>query len=161
MSNFSHLLSKHGILSNFNIARKIKTKDINSLKNNLVGDEIDDVDFINKLNNMILLKEKNRSVEDIPGLIISNKEKSDMMIYFDGLPSHVKKVLVHISNYFATKATEKKLSVPETLVAIQLIFNQLNIETQDLRDFNKMFNNRPQQDDIDDEEDNEDEDDEF
>jgi hypothetical protein len=44
-------------------------------------------------------------------------------------------------------------------VAIQLIFNQLGIETQDLRDFNKMFNDRPPQDDIDDEED--DEDDEF
>ena len=161
MSNFSHLLSKHGVLSSFNIARKIKTKDINKLKNNLIDDVQDDEDFMNKLNSMILLKEKNRSVDDIPGLIISNKEKSDMMIYFEGLPPHIKKVLVHISNYFAAKATEKKLSVPETLVAIQLIFNQLNIETQDLRDFNKMFNDRHPQDDIDDEEDDEDEDDEF
>ena len=160
MSNCSHLLSKHGVLSNFNIARKIKTKGVNPLKNNLVGDDIEDKDFFNKLNNMILLKEKNRSVGDIPGLII-DREKSDMMIYFEGLPLHVKKTLVQISNYFAEKSVEKKLHTPEILVAIQLIFNQLGIETQDLRDFNKMFNDRPPQDDIDDEEDDEDEDDEF
>jgi hypothetical protein len=98
-------------------------------------------------------------MDDIPGLII-DVEKSDMMIYFDGLPSHVKKTLVQISNQFAAKSIEKKLNTSEILVAIQLIFNQLGIETQDLRDFNKMFNDRPPQDDID-EEDDEDEDDEF
>jgi hypothetical protein len=97
-------------------------------------------------------------MDDIPGLII-DVEKSDMMIYFDGLPPHVKKTLVQISNQFAAKSIEKKLNTSEILVAIQLIFNQLGIEAQDLRDFNKMFNDRPPQDDIDDEED--DEDDEF
>ena len=155
MSNFSHLLSKHGVMSSFNIARKIKTNDINKIKNNIIDKSDSKPDILNKL---ILLKQESRFMDDIPGLII-DVEKSDMMIYFDGLPSHVKKTLVQISNQFAAKSIEKKLNTPEILVAIQLIFNQLSIESQDLRDFNKMFNNRPPQDDIDDEED--DEDDEF
>jgi hypothetical protein len=155
MSNFSHLLSKHGVMSSFNIARKIKTSDINKIKNNIIDKSDSKPDILNKL---ILLKQESRFMDDIPGLII-DVEKSDMMIYFDGLPSHVKKTLVQISNQFAAKSIEKKLNTSEILVAIQLIFNQLGIEAQDLRDFNKMFNDRPPQDDIDDEED--DEDDEF
>jgi len=158
MSNFSHLLSKHGVMSSFNIARKIKTNDINKIKNNIIDKSDSKPDILNKLNKLILLKQESQFMDDIPGLII-DVEKSDMMIYFDGLPSHVKKTLVQISNQFAAKSIEKKLNTPEILVAIQLIFNQLGIETQDLRDFNKMFNDRPPQDDIDDEED--DEDDEF
>jgi len=158
MSNFSHLLSKHGVMSSFNIARKIKTNDINKIKNNIIDKSDSKPDILNKLNKLILLKQESQFMDDIPGLII-DVEKSDMMIYFDGLPSHVKKTLVQISNQFAAKSIEKKLNTPEILVAIQLIFNQLSIESQDLRDFNKMFNNRPPQDDIDDEED--DEDDEF
>ena len=158
MSNFSHLLSKHGVMSSFNIARKIKTNDINKIKNNIIDKSDSKPDILNKLNKLILLKQESQFMDDIPGLII-DVEKSDMMIYFEGLPSHVKKTLVQISNQFAAKSIEKKLNTPEILVAIQLIFNQLSIESQDLRDFNKMFNNRPPQDDIDDEED--DEDDEF
>ena len=142
-------------MSSFNIARKIKTSDINKIKNNIIDKSDSKPDILNKL---ILLKQESRFMDDIPGLII-DVEKSDMMIYFDGLPSHVKKTLVQISNQFAAKSIEKKLNTSEILVAIQLIFNQLGIEAQDLRDFNKMFNDRPPQDDIDDEED--DEDDEF
>jgi len=155
MSNFSHLLSKHGVMSSFNIARKIKTSDINKIKNNIIDKSDSKPDILNKL---ILLKQESRFMDDIPGLII-DVEKSDMMIYFDGLPPHVKKTLVQISNQFAAKSIEKKLNTPEILVAIQLIFNQLGIESQDLRDFNRMFNNLPPQDDIDD--DGDDEDDEF
>jgi hypothetical protein len=158
MSNFSHLLSKHGVMSSFNIARKIKTSDINKIKNNIIDKSDSKPDILNKL---ILLKQESRFMDDIPGLII-DVEKSDMMIYFDGLPPHVKKTLVQISNQFAAKSIEKKLNTPEILVAIQLIFNQLGIESQDLRDFNRMFNNLPPQDNIDDEEDDDDgEDDEF
>jgi len=155
MSNFSHLLSKHGVMSSFNIARKIKTSDINKIKNNIIDKSDSKPDILNKL---ILLKQESRFMDDIPGLII-DVEKSDMMIYFDGLPPHVKKTLVQISNQFAAKSIEKKLNTSEILVAIQLIFNQLGIESQDLRDFNRMFNNLPPQDDIDD--DGDDEDDEF
>ena len=145
-------------MSSFNIARKIKTSDINKIKNNIIDKSDSKPDILNKL---ILLKQESRFMDDIPGLII-DVEKSDMMIYFDGLPSHVKKTLVQISNQFAAKSIEKKLNTPEILVAIQLIFNQLGIESQDLRDFNRMFNNLPPQDDIDDEEDDDDgEDDEF
>lgn len=159
MSNFSHLLSKHGVMSSFNIARKIKTNDINKIKNNIIDNSDSKPDILNKLNKLILLKQENRFMDDIPGLII-DREKSDMMIYFDGLPPHVKKTLVQISNQFAAKSIEKKLNTPEILVTIQLIFNQLGIESQDLRDFNRMFNNLPPQDDIDDDEED-DEDDEF
>ena len=55
----------------------------------------------------------------------------------------------------------KTIDIGITPLIIACLFNQLNIETQDLRDFNKMFNDRHPQDDIDDEEDDEDEDDEF
>lgn len=160
MSNFSHLLSKHGVMASFNIARKIKTKDINKIKKNILEESESESDIFKKLNKLIFLQEETKSVDDIPGLII-DREKSDMMIYFDGLPTHVKKTLVLMSNYFAAKSVEKKLNTPEILVAIQLIFNQLGIETKDLHDFNKMFNDDPPKNDIDNEEDDEDEDDEF
>lgn len=159
MSNFSHLLSKHGILASFNIARKIKTEDIENLKNQISEQDKKNStpdEFFNKLKAMISLQEPVRTIDDIPGLII-NKDKSDMMVFYEDLPSNIKFSMMEMSNRFSVQATSKKLTTDQILISIQLIFNQLGISTEDLKAFNKKF--RPPQD-IDDGEDDEDEDDE-
>jgi hypothetical protein len=156
MSHFSHLLSKHGVLASFNIARKIKTKHLKS--------EIPDVNnkeeyqsFLNKIKTMIALEEKNQdSIDDIPGLIVS-QEKSDMMDYFEKLKDNKKSAIIYASSMFSSYIASKNLTKTETLLAIQLIFNQLGISTDDLREFNKKFNPPPDTDD-DEYEDGEDED---
>lgn len=159
MSNFSHLLSKHGVLASFNIARKVKTNELNKMKSQLSTDEMNSGEFLKKLHTMITLHENQRSVDDIPGLIV-NKNKSDMMVFFDNLPPNIKVAVTDMSNKFSVAAVSKKLDIPEILIAIQLIFNQLGISTDDLKQFNKKFK-PPESDEEPDEEDDEDEDGEY
>jgi hypothetical protein len=45
-------------MSSFNIARKIKTKDINKIKNSIIDKSDSEPDILNKLNKLILLKEE-------------------------------------------------------------------------------------------------------
>lgn len=157
MSHFSHLLSKYGVLSSFNIARKIKTKPLKSEIPNKDG-ENSAQDFLNKIKTLITLDESQKSLNDIPGLITPTN-KSDMLTYFDSLKDNKKSSIVYASSMFSGYISAKDLNKTETLLAIQLIFNQLGISTDDLRDFNKKFNTSSNIDDEDDEE-NED-DDEF
>lgn len=155
MSNFSHLLSKHGVLASFNIARKIKTEDIENLKKQMSDEDkkhSTSEEFFNKLKTMISLQEPGKTIDDIPGLII-NRNKSDMMVFYENLPTNLKFSMMEMSNKFCVQALARKLTTDQILVSIQLIFNQLGISTEDLRNFNKKF--RPPQD-IDDEDDDED-----
>lgn len=141
MSNFSHLLSKHGILASFNIARKIKTQDIENLKSQLSDQDKKNStpdEFFNKLKTMIRLQEPDRTIDDIPGLIV-NRNKSDMMVFYESLPNNIKFSMMEMSNRFSVQAVSKKLDTDQILIAIQLIFNQLGISTEDLREFNKKF----------------------
>ena len=157
MSNFSHLLSKHGVLASSNIARKIKKEDIENLKTQISDQDKKNStpdEFFNKLKTMISLQEPGKSIDDIPGLII-NKNKSDMMVFYENLPNNIKFSMMEMSNRFSVQAVSKKLTTEQILISIQLIFNQLGISTEDLRNFNKKF--RPP-DDIDDEDDDDDED---
>lgn len=157
MSHFSHLLSKYGVLSSFNIARKIKTKPLKSEIPNKSG-EITADELFNKIKTLITLDESQKSLNDIPGLIVP-PSKSDLLTYFDSLKENKKSSIVYVSSMFSGYVSTKNLNKTETLLAIQLIFNQLGISTDDLRDFNKKFNSSSNIDENDDEEN--DEDDEF
>lgn len=158
MSNFSHLLSKHGVLANFNIARKVRSEDIKSIQKQLSSKgESNPETFLNKLKTMISLQENQKPLDDIPGLII-NRQKSEMMMFFEKLPNDVKFSITEMSNKFSIYAASKKLDTPEILIAIQLIFNQLGISTDDLKEFNKKFKPPEDLDDDDGDDDDEDED---
>lgn len=160
MSNFSHLLSKHGVLASFNIARKIKKEDIENLKTQMSEKDKKNStpdEFFNKLKTMISLQEPGKSIDDIPGLII-NRNKSDMMVFYENLPNNIKFSMMEMSNRFSVQAVSKKLTTEQILISIQLIFNQLGISTEDLRNFNKKF--RPPEDIDDDDDDENDEEDE-
>ena len=154
MSHFSHLLSKHGILSSFNIARKVKTEHFKSEMPDSNNKE-DFQSFLDKIKTMIALEESNKPIDDIPGLIIP-KNSSDMMAFFESLSDRKKTSIVYASSMFSSYIASKNLTKTETLLAIQLIFNQLGISTDDLHEFNKKFKPPTDVDDEDDE-DNEDE----
>lgn len=158
MSNFSHLLSKHGILSSFNIARKIKTDELNKMKDKIPNKNISDTEFFKKLHTMITLQEDHHSLDEIPGLI-TTQNKSDMMLFFENLPSTAKLSIIDMSNKFSAYASSKKLSTLQILIAMQLIFNQLGISTEDLKKFNDKF--RPPNPDDEDESDDDEDDNEY
>jgi len=155
MSNFSHLLSKHGVLVSFNIARKIKTNEVNKIKDKIPNKNISDAEFFKKLQTMITLQENYHSYDKIPGLII-DQNKSEMMIFFENLPPLIKLSIIDISNKFSIDAASKKLNTPQILLAIQLIFNHLGISSEDLKNFNIKFKppNLDDKDEMDDDEDN-------
>jgi len=155
MSNFSHLLSKHGVLVSFNIARKIKTNEVNKIKDKIPNKNISDAEFFKKLQTMITLQENYHSYDKIPGLII-DQNKSEMMIFFENLPPLIKLSIIDISNKFSIDAASKKLNTSQILLAIQLIFNHLGISSEDLKNFNIKFKppNLDDKDEMDDDEDN-------
>ena len=78
MDNYQHLLSKHGILVTFNIAKKIKPSEIKSIRKKLES-KFPDVNKLEKaINKEIKAKTKTFLQEnDIPGLIQKGGETFD------------------------------------------------------------------------------------
>jgi hypothetical protein len=70
--NFDHLLSKHGILSKFSVARRVDDVAIQELTNKIKAISKNKIDFNNKLRLEIAKKTKDAILRgQIPGLILN------------------------------------------------------------------------------------------
>jgi len=154
MDEFDHLLSRHGILSNFHVAKKVKIKDINKIKESLMESCDGDEDEVNrKLEQLILLQTKSSiNKEEIPGLIINGKQskkrtkrstKSANKIPdsdpFNKIPIKIKKTLTGMAFYFTDLIKEEKLTKEQILILIQLIISMNDIQQRDITRFQKKY----------------------
>lgn len=155
MNDFGHILSKHGVLVAFNIAKKIKQSEINLIKNKLKETFKNDEELNDQLKKIIVLHVENAlNNQEIPGLITKNVLKNP----HDTLPLILKQKIVQISMYFSHILTSEKLNKELILMITHLFLAKNKITQKDVINFNKKYNMKSfvDQDYLDNDEDDED-----
>jgi len=157
MDEFDHLISRHGILANFHIAKRVTVKDIKKIKDSLMESCDGDEEEVNKqLEKLIVMHTKSSiNKDEIPGLIINGEiskkttrkksrrktKKTNSQYPFDKIPIRVKKKLGGMSFYFTDLIKEEKLTKEQILILFQLIIIECNIKETDIEKFQKKYKN--------------------
>lgn len=141
-NKFQHILSKHGILITFNLAKKVKPSDIKKIKNELKKTCKDKDEINEKLQQMIILQMKNTiTSKEIPGLINNkNKTKDDQKDPYHKIPFEEKQKIVNIATVVNSFIKKEKLDLDCILILIQILLMENKISQQDIKDFNEKYN---------------------
>lgn len=133
--NPNHLLSKLGILISFNIARKIKPSQINSIEKKLLKSGLSKKEIDEQLNKKLIEKnEKYFNIYDIPGIINVN---SHPKIEIDPIIQNHIIESSHISVKFFKK---NKFTKEHVIFFIQAILHLYGISNKDVDRFKKKYN---------------------
>lgn len=129
-----HLLSKHGILISFNIAKKIKMSKLKYLRKKLKSKNLSEEEIQKQRNEMLLNSKENFfNVEHIPGLTYNDNYNSI------GLSESEKDILLKLANYCSTYCNKNKLSKENIILFMQLFLHLSNITNQDVYLFKKKY----------------------
>lgn len=138
MHNFSHILSKNGVLVAFNIAKRVNQEDVKKIKDKIEETCDDPVEINKKLEQMIVLHMKNTIGSDqIPGLIINGVKTN--LDPFEHIPLKLKQKLVNMAMVFNGAIAQEKLNKELILILLQLILLNNKITNDDIIDFNKKY----------------------
>jgi hypothetical protein len=156
MNNIKHLLSQNGILTSFNICKKVSPTKINNIKKKLLKTGIPEDKIENELYKHIISKHIDDStIEDIPGIIL------------DGVPPKIKikptvqKKIASTSSEISEYFKKNKFTKEEIILYIQAVFFLCGITNDDVSEFKEKYNiNNDNDEDYLDEEDDDDDDDE-
>ena len=160
MNDFSHILAKHGVLTTFHIARKVRQSDIRKLRKELkkTCKNSDDVD--EKLQQMVLLQMRNTlHFDKIPGLIIDknsslNKPNHRVIDPFKSMPIELKQKIVGIVMMVHELLKKENFNKELILIFLQILLMENKITNGDIKSFNekyklKSFNDEDDEDDED------------
>jgi len=149
-NSYQHLLSKHGVLVAFNIAKRVKKSQVDAIKRSLKKKNLSDSEFEEQLKEKVVEKTKYYLNEnDIPGL----EFESDNFIKID---PKIQKKIVDLSNKIALYCKTNGLSKEHVIILVQAIFHLLNVSNRDVADFKEKYNlDSDDDDDYLDEDDNE------
>lgn len=139
MNEFGHILSKHGVLVAFNIAKKVKQSDINKIRKKLKETCNSEEEINEQLEKLIVLQIKNSlHNQEIPGIInkTNNKTQNDP---FAHLPDKLKQKIIQIVMYFTQVISSEKLNKELILMVAQLFLTQNKITQNDIIQFNKKY----------------------
>ena len=168
--NLDHLLSKHGVLTSFSIAKKLNDVEIQEMSEKIKLISKNKFDFNNKLKNEIQTQTTNSILNgSIPGLIINKQIKQDDkqddkqdVVKNEKLKHASYNVgkeklaqLYIIASAFNKEVLNNKLTRNDICFIIYTILNFLEISEEDFKKFHSFLGN-----DIDDERDEDDDDDE-
>ena len=157
MDNYQHLLSKHGILVTFNIAKKIKPSEIKSIRKKLES-KFPDVHKLEKeINKEIKAKTKTFLQEnDIPGLIQKGEETFDK-IYIN---KKIQTKILKLANKVVDYCKQYNFTKEHVIFFMQAVLHLLKISNEDMQKFKEKYNinQDPSDDYLDEEEDDDDED---
>ena len=161
--NLDHLLSKHGVLTSFSIAKKLNDAEIQEMSEKIKLISKNKFDFNNKLKNEIQTQTTNSILNgSIPGLIINKQIKQDTKL--DVVKNEKSKhasynvgkeklaQLYIIASEFNKEVLNNKLTRNDICFIIYTILNFLEISEEDFKKFHSFLGN-----DIDDERDEDDE----
>jgi len=158
MNNYQHLLSKHGILVSFNIAKKIKQSQISAIRKRLEKKNIDSKKIEKEIDKEIKSRtQKYLNQTNIPGLVTSDSHGGKIVID----PKIQRKILI-LANKVVGVCKLNKFSKEHVIFFIQAVFHLLKITNDDVTRFKEKYNisNDPSDDYLD-EEDDDGEDSEF
>ena len=152
MNNYQHLLSKHGILVSFNIARKIKPAQINAIRKKLEKNNVDPKKIEKQISKEIKSRtEKYLNENDIPGMVTEDHRGEKIVIN----PKIQRKIL-SLANKVVDFARINNFSKEHVIFFIQAVFHLLKITNEDMEKFKQKYNiNQDSDDDYLDEDGNE------
>jgi hypothetical protein len=138
MEIFQHLLAKHGVLTAFNIAKRVKQTDIRKLRNELKKTCKDQTEMEEKLQQMVVLQMRNSiHFSDIPGLVVNKPPAQPDK--FKNIPIKIKQMLVGMALGFNKTIRKEKLNKELTLILIQILLMENNITDTDVKSFIKKY----------------------
>ena len=141
MDKFNHLLSKHGLLKAFNIAKKVKKSEVNKLKLELKKVCKDNKELNQRLEQMIMIQVKSSlQKEQIPGLIINNSNVEKSIDPFFNIPTKTKEKIISCTFIINQLLKNEKINNNSLLILIQILLYQNGITNDDIKKFNKNYN---------------------
>ena len=156
MDNYQHLLSKHGILVTFNIAKKIKPSEIKSIRKKLESKFPESNNLEKEINKEIKAKtQKFLQENDIPGLIQKGEETFDK-IYIN---KKIQTKILKLANKVVDYCKQYNFTKEHVIFFIQAVLHLLKISNEDMQKFKEKYNiNQDPSDDYLDEEEEDDDD---
>ena len=151
-NGYQHLLSKHGILVSFNIAKRVKKSQVDAIKRSLKKKNLSDSEFEEQLKEKVVEKTKYYLNEnDIPGLEFNDKE-------FIKIDPKIQKKVVDLADKVALYCKTNGLNKEHVIILVQAIFHLLKISNRDVADFKEKYNLESDDDDdyLDEDDNNED-----
>lgn len=133
MNTSNHILIRDGILTSFNIAKRITDDDIQKLKEILNGNNVSSEIFDSMLHQMVLndIKESLKDCQ-IPGVLIEKQKQED----------EIKKKfmeLTYLATQMAQKLKDKNLDDYYLCYTINALVNLLDLKEEDFNEFNRRF----------------------
>ena len=169
MKKIDHLLSKHNILSAFNIIRKLNKKELNKMRQQLETTCKDEAELESKLHTFISSNMKDYTIKkNIPGIIIEsdsiksktknsvknnntllNKNISDKKSAkksliekdFHNLPNEKQKSIIAVASHIIAHCHNFNLNTNDIFFFIQIILSELKISSDDMNALNKKYFN--------------------
>ncbi len=143
MSNYQHLLSKHGILVSFNIARRIKPSQINAIRKRLEKNNADPKKIEKQISKEVKKRtEKYLDENDIPGMVTQDYRGEKIVIN----PKIQRKIL-SLANKVVDFARTNNFSKEHIIFFIQAVFHLLKITNEDMEKFKQKYNINQDSDD--------------
>ena len=156
-------MAKHGVLTAFNLAKRVKQSDLLKLRKELKKTCENQAEMEEKLNQMVVLQMRNSiHFSEIPGLIIN--KLSTQPDKFKKIPIKIKKMIVGMATAINNTIRKEKLNKELTLILIQILLVENSITDKDVESFLEKYKltsltNDDDDDENDDEDDEDDEDD--
>lgn len=139
---FQHILSKHGILISFNLAKKVKQSDVKRIRSELKKTCKNKEEINEKLQQMIILQIKNTlNSSEIPGLIQNkNQTKTSQKDPYHNIPYEQKQKIVNVATIANDLIKKGNLNLDCILIIIQILLMENKIGQKDIKDFNEKYN---------------------
>jgi hypothetical protein len=136
MNNHHHLLSKHGVLVSFNIARKIKPSQIKSIRKKLESKFTDPTIIEKEISKEIKRKTKKfLGDNEIPGLV--HDEYPQKKIYIN---KKIQVKILNLSNKVAAYCNSNKFTKEHVIFFVQALLHLLKISNEDMQRFKQKYN---------------------
>jgi hypothetical protein len=133
INEFQHLLTKHGILTSFNIAKRIKKSQINTIRKRLEKKGLNAETIEEEIDKQIINNTKKFLEEhEIPGLEPGNSEIK--------INPKKQKKLVKLSNDITLYCESNDFTKEDVIILVQAIFHILKITNSDVQRFKEKYN---------------------
>ena len=159
MNTCDHILSIHGIMSNFSIAKKVTKQRLNKLTKELNETNLESQKFQERLKHDILKETQIAYYNNsIPGLITNKKQKIDTKHKSAVVSAQTQKKVAMLITVVLAKIAEKDLSKKELCLFMIQLINGLGLRDVDFKRFHQNYMDQ-EDDDFDDFDEDEDDDD--
>jgi len=137
MDDYQHLLSKHGILVNFNIAKKIKPAQIKAIRKKLEDKYSDPKILEREIDKEIKSKTKKFLEEnEIPGLI-DKRGNNFEKIHID---KKIQLKILSLANKAVKYCRDNNFTKEHVIFFIQATLHLLKITNEDMQRFKEKYN---------------------